>query len=440
MAAFLLAAAAGPVAAAVIGTNPPAQPLTPERIAALPTGEQAPWLDYLARSQVRRAADHAAVAAELQAAGRTALIVPREGRGGMPLNEADSWYGGAVALHTADVIVSYQTPNGGWSKNLNMHDAVRPVGGGFIADNASPVKPIPGDYGTSNEPHWNYFGTLDNDSTTTQLRFLAKVITALGPERSAAYRAAFERGLEYLLAAQYPNGGWPQVWPLQGGYHDGITFNDDAVTQAPRGPRGCGGGEGDVRLYPVRVAGPCRARGRPGPRLHPRLPDQGGRTADGVVPAARPADPPAGVGPQLRAPGPVHGRERGRRQFPHEPAPAEPGGDRVGAGRRPPGSGKTGMHDQVWSRYRLDPAAPGPRPPRGITRLPPRPGAGPIWARYYEIGTDRPMFGDRDKSIHDRIEEISVERQNGYQWFNGAGVAMLAAFQDWSARLPAAGP
>ncbi len=36
-------------------------------------------------------------------------------------------------------------------------------------------------------------------------------------------------------------------------------------------------------------------------------------------------------------------------------------------------------------------------------------GAGPLWARYYEIGTDRPLFGDRDKSIHDNMDEISAE-------------------------------
>src|SRR6185312_10919089 len=46
------------------------------------------------------------------------------------------------------------------------------------------------------------------------------------------YRAGFIKGIRYLLAAQFPNGGWPQVWPLEGGYHDAITYNDNAVTES----------------------------------------------------------------------------------------------------------------------------------------------------------------------------------------------------------------
>ena len=36
------------------------------------------------------------------------------------------------------------------------------------------------------------------------------------------------------MTAQFPNGCWPQVYPLQGGYHDAITFNDDAILNAMR--------------------------------------------------------------------------------------------------------------------------------------------------------------------------------------------------------------
>ena len=38
------------------------------------------------------------------------------------------------------------------------------------------------------------------------------------------------------------------------------------------------------------------------------------------------------------------------------------------------------------------------------------------WARFYEIGTDRPVFGDRDGSVHYSIDRISEERAAGYAW------------------------
>ena len=86
-----------------------------------------------------------------------------------------------------------------------------------------------GDFHTPENGNWSYVGTIDNDATITEIRFLAKVIYALSPDQSGAYRDSAVKGLRYLLAAQFPNGGWPQVWPLQGGYHDAYTVNDNAV-------------------------------------------------------------------------------------------------------------------------------------------------------------------------------------------------------------------
>jgi PelA/Pel-15E family pectate lyase len=62
--------------------------------------------------------------------------------------------------------------------------------------------------------------------------------------------------------------------------------------------------------------------------------------------------------------------------------------------------------------------------------------AGPIWSRYYQIGTDRPIFGDRDKTIHDDVNEISRERRNGYSWFNTEGAAVLDQYKTWSQAHP----
>ena len=64
------------------------------------------------------------------------------------------------------------------------------------------------------------------------------------------------------------------------------------------------------------------------------------------------------------------------------------------------------------------------------------PGAGPIWSRFYQIGTDKPIFGDRDKTIHDDVDDLSRERRNGYAWFNTGGAATLAEYKTWEQAHP----
>jgi hypothetical protein len=43
----------------------------------------------------------------------------------------------------------------------------------------------------------------------------------------------------------------------------------------------------------------------------------------------------------------------------------------------------------------------------GGRRLTPKPGAGPLWARYYAATANTPVFGDRDKTIHDDVNELT---------------------------------
>jgi len=78
------------------------------------------------------------------------------------------------------------------------------------------------------------------------------------------------------------------------------------------------------------------------------------------------------------------------------------------------------------------------RTDNGGRRLAPAPGSGPIWARYYQIGTDRPIFGDRDKTIHDNLEEISQERRRGYAWYRDSPKRALEEYSVWSKARPLA--
>jgi len=47
----------------------------------------------------------------------------------------------------------------------------------------------------------------------------------------------------------------------------------------------------------------------------------------------------------------------------------------------------------------------------------PDPDAGPIWARFYEIGTNRPIFVGRDGVVKYSVAEIEHERRTGYNWY-----------------------
>jgi hypothetical protein len=57
----------------------------------------------------------------------------------MPLNRTPAWYATPEARHVADVIVSFQTPAGGWSKNQDRTGALRLPGQPYAADNNSTI-------------------------------------------------------------------------------------------------------------------------------------------------------------------------------------------------------------------------------------------------------------------------------------------------------------
>ncbi len=192
-----------------------AEPITLGRLSELPAAEQSAWKNYLDRSQTNALADAAVVQAEVAAHKMTnALRAPSGGDFKLSFKTGDAWYASAEAKQLADAVLSYQTPTGGWSKHTGYTKGPRQPGMQWTSQN-EPGQPA------------HYVATFDNGSTTEQLYFLANVWHATKREDC---KAGFIKGIKFILAAQYPNGGWPQVYPLEGGYHDDITFNDDAMT------------------------------------------------------------------------------------------------------------------------------------------------------------------------------------------------------------------
>ena len=51
--------------------------------------------------------------------------------------------------------------------------------------------------------------------------------------------------------------------------------------------------------------------------------------------------------------------------------------------------------------------------------------APPIWARFYQIGTNRPIFCGRDGKIKYHMAEIEHERRTGYSWYSYGPAGLL---------------
>ncbi|ESQ78311.1 pectate lyase [Asticcacaulis sp. YBE204] len=415
--AVLPLAAAVPTFAAQIGVNTPFPELSVERINTLPVAQRQAWLDYLNRSKAAIAADQAALKAERE--GMTTIPDGPKGGNGeatMPLDKPAEWYGSAEAKAVADNIVSFQTPAGGWGKNQPHNGPVRLKGQHYVANNMPPNQK-PDDFDAPHLPGWGYVGTIDNDATITETRFLLKVFAATKVE---AYRASALRGLQYLLNAQFPNGGWPQVWPLTGGYHDGMTLNDNAMSSVMQLMGDAGRGEGDFAAVPAELRTKTAAAETRAIQvlLDAQVIIDGKRTlwAQQYDPltltptSARNYEPPA-LSSSESASVLTYLMKL------NAPSKAIVAAVHAGAAMLE----KLKIEGMVFSKT-----------PDGQDRLlTPKDGAGPLWSRYYDMKTLKPIFGNRSKTLHDTINDVEPERRRGYSWFNNSAASALSKYAKW---------
>jgi PelA/Pel-15E family pectate lyase len=370
--------------------------LAPSRLAALPAAQRDAWTAYVETSRRNAARDRAAMDVELRAAGKETWTPAPAGRGFF-LTDAmtEAWFRTDSARGIADAIVSYQTPTGGWSKRMEFTRLRRP-GESWSA-----------------EARWTWVGTLDNGATTEQLRFLAGVLAA---RADSAHRASFLRGIEYLLVAQQPTGCWPQAYPLMGGYHDAATFNDDASVNALRVLRSAARGEYAWVPEEMRVRAAAGVERGILCIVATQIEAGGRLTAWGAQ------HDPIGFAP-VQARAYEHASLSGRESaailnFLMEiEAPNPAVGDAITAAA-------AWFRETAITGYRYV--------PRGD--LAAEAGAGPLWARFYEIGTNRPIFSDRDGVIRYALSEIGEERRSGYGWYTDEPATSLRRYDRWLRR------
>jgi PelA/Pel-15E family pectate lyase len=115
-------------------------------------------------------------------------------------------YAPAQVREIAANILLFQRENGGWPKDYDMTAILTDA-------QKAAVLATRGNTDTS----------YDNGNLHSQVAYLARAFTMHG---EPAWRAACERGFDFILVSQYPNGGFPQRFPKPKDFHAHITFND----------------------------------------------------------------------------------------------------------------------------------------------------------------------------------------------------------------------
>ena len=290
----------------------------------------------------------------------------------------DQWFLTIEALRIADSLLLYQRDSGGWPKNIDM---AKPLS---LSQRAAVLRDK-----SKND------STIDNSATFTQLAFLARVFTAQHQER---HRESFLKGLDYLLKAQYPNGGWPQFYPNLSGYYKHITFNDGAMIGVLK------------LLRDVAQAKPVYAFVDEARRA---------RAAEAVA---------KGIDCILKTQIVVKGKRTvwcaQHDEVTLAPAPARKyevvslsGGESVDVVRylmsiKDPSTEVINAIESAVAWFEQSQV----KDPNGAT----------TWARFYEIGTNRPIFVGRDGVIKYNLAEIDEEGRNNYAWYVDDAAKLLS--------------
>lgn len=302
----------------------------------------------------------------------------------------DSWFRSDDGRRTMEYVLSWQTDRGDWPKNTDTTSKA------FSGDRSKLA------------------GTFDNGATIGELRLLARACRITGDNR---YEKAFLRGFDHILKAQYPNGGWPQYFPLSEKYHRHITFNDGSMTRLMEFLRDTSTSDNYAFLDKDHRDAAMKAF------------DQG---IDCIVKCQVIVDGTPTVWCAQHDEitlAPTDARS-------YELASLS-GAESAGVLRllmsldkptpeviRAVNGGVAWFDSTKIDGLRYKKSSSGPNLFQDSS-------AEPLWARFYEIGTNRPFFCDRDGIVKYDLEEIGSERRGGYSWYGNWGVNVAKDYAKW---------
>jgi PelA/Pel-15E family pectate lyase len=332
---------------------------------------------------------------------KTNTINPRPGR---PV------YRATEIAAIADNILLYQKTNGGWPKNYDMQAILAPD----QKDNLLKAK---------TETHTGF----DNGATYAQVAYL---VGAYSTSKKDLYRVAAVKGLDYILAAQYANGGWPQFYPLENNYSRYITFNDDAYIGIMELLKNIVDNKPAFAFLTKDERTRFTAAFNKGLDciLQTQINDSGKPTAwcqqhneQTLEPAwARKFEPPSIC----------NGESAGIVMLLmniNNPSKAVK---------------EAVQHAVAWFNESkitdtkvLTVDAPEMTTPYTVSKhdkvVVNSPGAAPVWTRYYELKTHRPIFCNRDSKIVYTLAEVERERRDGYAWYTYEPQKVLNRYEGW---------
>lgn len=299
----------------------------------------------------------------------------------------------------AERMLVYQLSNGGWAKQYADGTAVRyedEIDETLLAK-IRKIEPIK--------------AGIDNSATTLEINTLIK---AYHQTQNKAYLRSAEKGINYLLKAQYENGGWPQFYPDNSSYRAQVTFNDNASV--------------NVLNIMQNIATQSNGFEAVNQNLVPKAEDAVKRGLDCILKT------------QFKQNGRLSIWAAQYDQHTLQPAKArnfEPAAlatkESVDIVRflmrfkNPSPEIKNAIKNAIeWFQtakiegFKFDKISEAAG--RGLIADP----TATIWSRFYDLETNKPIFGDRDNTIKSNVEEISLERRNSYGWYGNWAVNLLA--------------
>lgn len=310
----------------------------------------------------------------------------------------------------ADNMLLYQRSVGGWPKHIGEQKI------DYKKELSAAEKAGVLDDANRND------ATIDNDATTKEIRYLVKAYHKTG---NKTYLQAAEKGIRYLLQMQYANGGFPQFFPDTSSYRNEITYNDNAMIKALKVLWDVAHKANDFEVLDASLVQPSEKAVAKGIDciLQTQINVKGKLTAWCAQYNNKTLQPAKARSFELVS---ISGMESVAiveflMNIEH-PSPAI---------KKAITAAVEWLQQSAVAGYKYVDVADATKPKGSDRVLLPEPSS-VIWARFYDIDTNKPFFSGRDGVKKWDVADIEYERRTGYMWYGSWAKDLLEKeYPEW---------